>query len=215
MTNLITSENIQIGDAEIEEVHAYKYLGHEIKISRDNQTCEIFRRVGLTWAAFGKLSNILKSDIPICLKRKVYNQCVLPVMTYGAETLTLTKKSANKVRVAQRAMERCMLGLYLRDRISNDIIRQRSGVEDGISRIATLKWKWAGHLARTTDGRWTKKILEWRPRHEAKRSIGRPPTRWSDDIKRIQTNWIQTAQNRRMWHSLREAYVQQWTERAA
>lgn len=211
MTNLVPSENITIGSKSIEQATAYKYLGHEIRIGRDNQTCELLRRVGLGWASFGRLKYVFKSDIPISLKRKVYNQCVLPVMTYGAETLTLTKKSANKLRVTQRAMERAILGVSLRDRIPNEIIRQRTGVIDVIEKITTLKWNWAGHVARRTDGRWSKKLLEWRPRHEAYRSRGRPPTRWTDDIRKICGNWIQMAQDRAEWQNKREAYVQQWT----
>lgn len=53
------------------------------------------------------------------VKRKVFDSRVLPVLTYGAETLMLTKTSINKVRVAQRAMmELSMLGISLRDRKS-------------------------------------------------------------------------------------------------
>lgn len=28
--------------------------------------------------------------------------------------------------------------------------------------VKSLKWKWAGHIARMEDERWTKRILEWR-----------------------------------------------------
>jgi len=62
-------------------------------------------------------------------------------------------------------MERIMLGLSLRDRVPNTNVR-RSGVTDAITRISTLKWNWAGHLARINDGRWTRKITEWRPRNQ-------------------------------------------------
>lgn len=212
MTNLVLSQNISVDNAYIEQVVRYKYLGHELKITRDNQTSELHRRIGLTWAAFGKLRDVFKSEMPICLKRKVYNQCVLPVLTYGAETLTLTKKTAEQIRVAQRAMERSMLGISLRDRVPNKTIRQKTGLTDAIDRITRLKWNWAGHLARTTDGRWTKRILEWRPRADATRSRGRPPTRWTDDIKRIRRNWMKAAKDRNEWRALREAYVQQWTQ---
>lgn len=212
LTNLVVSEEITAEGNPIKQASSYKYLGHEICIGRDNQTCEIKRRIGLTWAAFGKLKYIWKSNIPVCLKRKVFNQCVLPVLTYGAETLTLTKQSVNKIRVAQRGMERSMLNLSLRDRVPNEQLRLMSGITDAIERIAILKWNWAGHVARFTDGRWTRKILEWRPRQDAYRSRGRPPTRWSDDIKRLRTNWISAAQERHGWNRLREAYVQQWTQ---
>lgn len=214
MTNLVVSGSISIGENNITQVTSYKYLGHEICIGRDNQTREINRRIGLTWSAFGKLRNVFKANIPVCLKRKTFNQCVLPVLTYGAETLTLTKNTVNRIQIAQRRMERSMLSLSLRDRISNARLRQMSGVTDAIERITTLKWNWAGHVARFSDNRWTKRILEWRPLIDAQRSRGRPPTRWSDDIKRLETNWISAAQDRRGWINLREAYVQQWTQMA-
>ncbi|GJQ77305.1 hypothetical protein Trydic_g20725 [Trypoxylus dichotomus] len=50
---------------------------------------------------------------------------------------------------------------------------------DAIRTILHLKWNWAGHVARLTDGRWTKRILQWRPRSEAYRSRGRcEKSRW-------------------------------------
>lgn len=78
----------------VEQVSSYKYLGHEICIGCDNQTMGLERGISLAWAAFGKLKkDVFSADVAVCLKRKVYDQCVLPVVTYGAETLTLTKKS--------------------------------------------------------------------------------------------------------------------------
>ncbi|CAH2268389.1 jg15843 [Pararge aegeria aegeria] len=87
-------------------------------------------------------------------------------------------------RVTQRAMKRAMLGVSLRDQIRNEEIRRRTRVTDIAQRVAKLKWQWAGHIARRTDGRWGLKVLEWRPR-TGKRSVGRPPTRWTNDIRRI------------------------------
>lgn len=66
----------------------------------------------MIWATFGKLSFIFKNPrVPINLKRKVHNMCIIPVMSYGLETMTLTIKSANKLRTTQRAIEGAMLGL--------------------------------------------------------------------------------------------------------
>lgn len=215
MTNLVPSCNLMLEGKEIQYVISYKYLGHEIRIGRDNQTCELNRRIGLTWAAFGRLRHVFKSDIPMCLKRKVFDQCVLPVLTYGSETLTLTQKTVNKIRITQRAMERSMLGVTLRDKIRNEELRRKTKITDAIERITHLKWNWAGHVARIPDNRWTRRIIEWRPRDKAHRSRGRPPTRWTDDLRRISSNWIQDAQDRAGWSRLREAYVQQWTRQAA
>ena len=72
--------------------------------------------------------------------------CVLPVMTYGLETMALTVKSADRLRTTQRAIERAMLGVSLKDRIKNEEIRRRTRVQDVMVRIARLKWSWAGHI---------------------------------------------------------------------
>ncbi|CAH2217061.1 jg4492 [Pararge aegeria aegeria] len=55
------------------------------------------------------------------------------------------------------------------------------------------------------------KVLKWRPR-TGKRSVGRPPTRWTDDIGRVAgSRWRQAARDRVLWNSLQKTYVQQWT----
>lgn len=206
MTTLDT-ENIQLP---VEKVTDYIYLGHKITLGRENQTSEIERRITQAWVAFGKLNTTFRSQIPNSLKKKVFDQCVLPVFTYGAETLTLTKQSVNKLRVAQRKMERIMLGINLRDRKKNQWIRGQTKVNDVIDTIASMKWSWAGHVARMENDRWTKRLIQWRPRAN-KRLQGRPPTRWVDDIRRFTgRNWIREAQERATWNSLREAYVLQW-----
>ncbi len=64
------------------------------------------RRIGMGWSAFGKQNLVMNSNLPLSLKRKVYNQCILPVLTYGSETWRLTKELERKLRSAQRGMER-------------------------------------------------------------------------------------------------------------
>lgn len=213
-TKVMSPENIifRVGNDILENVNEYIYLGHALKLGNENQTAEISRRIRMTWAATSKLGFILQdSKIPINLKREVFNMCVLPVLTYGVETMSLTIKSAAKLRTTQRAIERGMLGISLRDRITNEEIRRRTKVEDVIEKTARAKWRWAGHIARQEETRWTKHILKWRPRMH-KRSVGRPPRRWVDDIKeKSGKNWLQAAQNKTEWKRKEEAYVQEWT----
>ncbi|CAH2267236.1 jg14707 [Pararge aegeria aegeria] len=204
--------HITVHGCQVKWVSEYVYLGQTITLSKEGQEKEISRRIQLGWVAFRKLSDVLKGDIPLCLKRKVFNQCVLPTMTYGAETWTLTKKVVHRLKVAQRAMERAMLGLSLLDKIPNVEIRNRTGITDIVQRAAALKWNWAGHICRREDGRWSRVILDWQPR-TGHRSIGRPPARWRDDIvKAVGKNWMQLTSNRPRWRANEEALVQQWTE---
>lgn len=179
MTN-ISSESIptiMVGNEVLEVVEQYVYLGHILSFDKTHQRKEISRRIQLGWAAFNKLADILKPvNIPQCLKTRLFNQCVLPTMTYGAETWTLTKETVHKIRVAQRAMERAMLGIKLQDRVRNVEIRRRTKVQDVGHVITKLKWSWAGHVARQSDGRWAKKLTEWWPLTDEK-SAWRPLAR--------------------------------------
>ncbi|CAH2267719.1 jg4327 [Pararge aegeria aegeria] len=68
--------------------------------------------------------------------------------------------------------------------LKNEEIRRRTRGTDIAHRVAKLKLQWAGHIARRTDGRWGSKVLEWQPR-TGKRSVDRPLTRWTDDIKQV------------------------------
>lgn len=83
----------------------------------------------------------------------MFDQCALPVFTYEAETLTLSKRSIHKLQVDQRAIWGKNWGITLKDRVSNFVIRKKTRVTDVVQRIAIVKW--------------TKTILEWRPRYEA------------------------------------------------
>ena len=93
----------------IENVQGYVYLGQHYILKEKNHDKEIQRRIMAGWAAYAKHRHIFKSNLAICLKRQVYNSCVLPAMTYGAETWTLTKQAQNKPAAAQTNMERSML----------------------------------------------------------------------------------------------------------
>ena len=70
---------IRVDNKSLEVVEKYNYLGQILKLTRDNEH-EIKMRITLGWKAFGRQSKIMKSSLPICHKRKVYNQCVLPTM---------------------------------------------------------------------------------------------------------------------------------------
>ena len=90
------------------------------------------------------------------ITRKVHNEYVLPVMVYGSETWALKKAHMELLSVAQRKMERIMLGITLREHKRNTWNRHQTGVNDIIDVINTGIHGWTGHIARFKDNRWTK-----------------------------------------------------------
>ena len=83
---VVDNTQINVNNVLIENVQCYVYLGQHYSLKEKNQDKEIQRRIVAGWAAYAKHRDIFKSTLAICLKRQVYNSCVLPAMTYGAET---------------------------------------------------------------------------------------------------------------------------------
>ena len=75
----------------------------------------------------------------ICLKRKIMSTVVLPAMTYGAETCTLTKQQERKLAVAQRSMERAIFNVAWREKIRNEAIRAKTEVKDITDKVRVMR----------------------------------------------------------------------------
>ncbi|CAK1600548.1 unnamed protein product [Parnassius mnemosyne] len=78
----VTPMPVVVGSTKFEVVDEYVYHNIQIvRLGKSNFDREVNRRIQFGWAAFGKLRHIFSSGIPQNLKTKLYNQCVLPVMT--------------------------------------------------------------------------------------------------------------------------------------
>ena len=60
---------------------------------------------------------------------------------------------------------------------------QKFGVPDWCEEIHRRRYRWAGHVARRQDGRWTREVLTWSV--VGSRSQKRPLTRWSDTFRKF------------------------------
>ncbi len=77
---------IHVNNTQIENVESSIYLGQRYSTRDKNQDKEIQRRIMAGWTTFAKHRNNFKGNIGACLKRQVYISCILPAMTYSAET---------------------------------------------------------------------------------------------------------------------------------
>ena len=170
---------------------------------------EITRRIQCGWKVFNDNKFLLKSDIPITLKRKLFNQCILPAMTYACETWTMTKAMKCRIAAAQRRMERSMLGISWEEHKTNEWVRNKSNIQDILETIHKRKWTWAGHVSRMTDDRWTVRLTDWRPM-DGKRPRGRPMKRWRDQLDSYwkSVSWKSKALDRQEWKRHAEVFVQ-------
>lgn len=82
------SAHFVLENATLEQVEEYNYLGQVSAYPK--HVTEIRRRRGRGGGALGKRSQIMRSKLPLSLKRRLYNQYILPVKTYRAENWRLT-----------------------------------------------------------------------------------------------------------------------------
>ena len=137
-------KGIIVDGEQLEEVDEYKNLGRLLTPGNE-MAKEIDESVTSAWKRFGQYSTFLRDQrMPMCLKRKIMNTIILPSMTYGAETWSLTNRQREKLAVTQRSMERSMLGVTRRDKIRNEDLRYHqilTGVKDVIEKVIEAKGK--------------------------------------------------------------------------
>lgn len=209
-TNVMTNHikiPIYLKNRPLNYVDTYIYLGKQISFNQHNNEQEVDRRVNITWKKFWSLKEVLKSDMSIRLKSRVMNTCLLPSLTYACQTWKFTRKVKNKIITSQRSMERSILKIKKLQKIRHTTIRQKTKVIDALSYSQKQKWRWAGHIARLSDNRWTTKTTSW-PGPSGHRKRGRPNARWADDVTKIAgTHWMRVAIDREQWSSLEEAFT--------
>lgn len=120
-TKVMTNSNITpvlINDEPLEYVESYTYLGKQISFRKDRNIEEINRRAAITWKKFWAQKEVLKSKLPIKLKKTILDTTILPCLTYGCQTWTYDHKARHKIETTQRAMERSCLFKYKTERQS-------------------------------------------------------------------------------------------------
>ena len=122
---------------------------------------EIKERIRKSWSCFGKNREIfMDKNLPLSLKRQVFNQCIIPTTAYECETWAINKQQMTKIRSIQRSMERKILQIKLKDKIPHRDIRKKTNFEDVLKHIGKQKWRWSGLVGRMHDKRWTKRCTE-------------------------------------------------------
>ncbi|MEE6523771.1 hypothetical protein FKM82_022806 [Ascaphus truei] len=82
------------------------------------------------WNACRGNKTVIRDELPLCLEKNVFGQCILPVLTYGWKTWNLSVKITQKLQTMQRSMERCMLGVTRRDGNKNEWLCNPTSVCD-------------------------------------------------------------------------------------
>jgi len=100
-------------------------------------------------------------------------------------------------------------------RRSTDIAEKslkKAGIDDWVVGQRRRQYKWAGHVTRRTDRRWSCQLLDWTPVGGA-RSVGRPRRRWADRLTSFfdftglgKDAWRWIAEDRDEWQRHEDGY---------
>jgi len=169
-----------------EGVAEFIYLG--TLISNDNSVQkEIQRRIlagnRTYFAAISLFRNRLLSR---ATKIRPYKTLIRPVVTYGAETWTMTKKEEQALLIFERKIFRRIYGPKYEDEEwksrTNRELEELSRGENIVKRIKGQRISWLGHLERMEEDRMPKKIFA--QELVGTRRRGRPRKGWREEVER-------------------------------
>jgi hypothetical protein len=116
----------------------------------------------------------------------MYKTVILPVVLYGCETWSLTLGEEHRLRVFENGVLRRIFGPKREEdgswrKLHNDELHSLYSSPNTVRVIKSRRMRWAGHVARTGEGRGVYRVLVGKP--ECKRPLGRPRRRWEGNIE--------------------------------
>lgn len=205
-------QNVNMGEVNVEVVQHFTYLGSLVN-TENMVSDEIKRRIMLANKCYFGLSKHLRSrNLSWKTKTLIYKTLILPVLTYGSETWTISKSDENLLLVFERKILRKIFGAicengHWRRRYNFELYAKYTELSNGrdiVTHIKTGRLRWAGHIARADENYPPKRIFKSGPVGTRRR--GRPRLRWKggvdEDAAKIgAANWQRLAMNRDEWRT--------------
>ena len=107
------------------------------------------------YGAWGALKSILSNrGLGIEPKKCLYEGVIVPTAVYGAETWGMRSAGRRKVNVLDMKCLRSLVGVSRMDRVRNEEVRWRAGIERELaSRADQRVSRWFGHVERMDEYR--------------------------------------------------------------
>jgi len=176
--------DIRLNGEVLEEVESFRYLGSDVA-ANGGLEYEVKHRVNEGCKALGALRKVVNSkSMSMEAKRGLYESVIVPTVLYGAETWCLSAAERKKVDVFEMKCLRSMLGVTRRDRVRNEMVRERTGVVRELSRrVDERVLGWFGHVERMNEERLVKRI--YGAEVNGRRTRGRPRLSWMGGVRRV------------------------------
>ena len=125
---------------------------------------DIKRRLALARIAFTRLQNIWRSGrFSQKTKLRILNSNMVSVLLYGAEMWRVTTTDLNKLDVFHRTCLRRVLRRFWPNHLSNEELYEATGSTPVSALIRVRRWRWIGHILRTSPSNILRTALTWAP----------------------------------------------------
>ena len=115
-------------------------------------------------------------------KKCLYEGVIVPSALYGVEAWGIRSAERRKVNVLEMKCLRSLVGVSRMDKVSNEEVRRRTGIEREVaSRADQRVLRWFGHVERMDEYRMARRVLM--AEVSGGRLRGRPRLGWKDGVK--------------------------------
>nr|XP_016437835.1 PREDICTED: uncharacterized protein LOC107763843 [Nicotiana tabacum] len=143
-----TEVEVKLDTQVIPKRDSFKYLGSVIQGNGEINE-DVTHRVGAGWMKWRLLSGILcDRNVSPRLKGKFYKMVVRLAMLYKAECWPVKKSHVQKMIVAKMRILRYMCGHTRKDRIRNEVIKDKVGVAPVEDKLRESRLRWFEHVKR-------------------------------------------------------------------
>ena len=122
---------------------------------------DVVHRMNEGYRAFGALKSILSNRVlGMKAKKCLYEGVIVPTALYGAEAWGMRSAERTKVNVLAMKCLRSLVGVSRMDRVRNEDVRRRAGIErDLASREDQKVLRWFWHVERMDEYHMARRVL--------------------------------------------------------
>ncbi|KAL6553753.1 hypothetical protein OROMI_019426 [Orobanche minor] len=155
----------------------FRYLGSIIQ--KDGELDgDVAHRIKTGWLKWKSATGVLcDPDMPHRLKGKFYRTAIRPALLYGTECWAVKQCHVQKMNVAEMRMLRWMCGHTKKDRLRNEVIREKVRVASIEDKMMENRLRWFGHVRRRPVDAPVRRLESWGTSNIVK-GRGRPKKTW-------------------------------------
>ena len=144
----------------LEEVDCFNYLWSQVAADGGCER-DVVQRMNEGYRAWGALNSVLSNrGFGKKAKKCLYQGVIVPTALYGGEAWGMRSAERRKVNVLEMKCLRSLVGVSRRDRVRNEEVRRRAGIERELASRADQKvLRWFGHVERMDDYRMARRVL--------------------------------------------------------